>query len=327
MSDNKQLQRWGDAQMYAAQPMKSKRPVAHLLWMTPDPLGAIAAACRMFEGKPTYTLEVITDEEREHYWKQATSTHLKAPLEFVKFHFFIEGVTRAFTHQMVRQRTAVYAQESLRFAVKENFASEAAVPPSVAGLADGDPARETWDRAITQIEEAYNDLIARGVPAEDARGLLPHATTTRLHYATDLRALTDHAGNRLCTQAQFEWRYVFASIVDQIRFYGHARDDEAARRAGYLEDPRRQKEIDESNWQFAHIADSMMFRPVCYALNRCPFNAVFDRACSIKERVESYARSGISSDQWDTGFNNGEKIIDPIRSEEWMLDSTAARIR
>jgi thymidylate synthase ThyX len=46
---------------------------------------------------------------------------LKAPLEAIDFHFMVEGVTRAHTHQEVRQRTAVFAQESMRFAVKDKI--------------------------------------------------------------------------------------------------------------------------------------------------------------------------------------------------------------
>ena len=42
---------------------------------------------------------------------------------------------------MVRQRTATFVQESLRFAVKDNAAFEVALPPSNLGrpAVDGDP--------------------------------------------------------------------------------------------------------------------------------------------------------------------------------------------
>jgi thymidylate synthase ThyX len=242
-------------------------PKVHLLWATPDPLGAIAAACRMYEGKVTYSLDDITPEERVYYWDQVFQTHLRAPLEFVKFHFFIEAVTRSFTHQMVRQRTAVYAQESLRFAVKENL--------------------EIWVDMIQEIQDTYNLLISRGIPAEDARGLLPHATTTRLNYCTDLRNLLEVAGNRLCTQAAFEWRAVFAGIMSAIRQY---------------------RNFDYTAWQFEMIGEpaAQTFAPICYRKGSCPFMAVFDRDCIIRARV--------NSGRWDE--------IDP---KEWMLDPTAGR--
>lgn len=308
-----QIEHWADPAMFEAAPMEVQRdsgggivPQVHLLWMTPDPLGAVAAMCRMYEGKPTYRMRDITDEEREHYWQQVLKTHLRAPLESIKLHFFVEGVTRAFTHQMVRQRTAVYAQESMRFAVKQNMAQEVSVPPSIANLADDDPKRVIWDGAINQISNAYNALISAGVPAEDARGIAPHATTTRLNYVTDLRNLGEHAGNRLCTQAQFEWRIVFLGIINAIRNYDWG-DDGAF---GW-------------QWQYDIIANSPLFRPVCYQMGRCPFNATFDRACTIRSRVELYHSYGVESSEWTAG--DPMAGIEPIDPAEWALDPTAAR--
>lgn len=278
-----EVMRYADASMYAAAPMKATEPTVHLLWMTPDPLAAIAAACRMYEGIPTYSMGDITEEERWRYAKQVQLTHLKAPLEFVKFHFFIEGVDRAFTHQLVRQRTAVYAQESLRFAVKENLGEEVSVPPSISG---SPVLSAEYKDYMHGVEGFYNYLVANGVPAEDARGVLPHSTLTRLNYCTDLRNLADHAGNRLCTQAQFHWRRFFLQIVEQIAEFSERSSD---------------------------LLSLDLFKPVCYQKNECPFQASFDRGCTIRPRVEAHRRHGTPSDQWHD-----------IRTEEWMGDPKAA---
>lgn len=266
---------WVDKAMYEAEPMPGNLPRVTLLSATEDPLGSIAAACRMYEGKATHDLTEITNDERRHYWSEVSKTHLKAPLEFVQMHFFVEGVTRAFTHQMVRQRTAVYAQESLRFAVKTNMAEETQMPPSIAGLKDDDPKRVLWDSALEAIGKVYNSLVDTGVPAEDARGLLPHAVTTRLHYATNLRNLLDHAGNRLCTQAQFEWRYAFLEIMKELRKHW--------------------------GWQadvMMDFSEHPIFAPVCYAQGRCPFKAGFDRGCTIRERVDAGRFDEIDAREW-----------------------------
>jgi flavin-dependent thymidylate synthase len=294
VSKNTDIEKWADKAMFEAEPMRSTEPQAFLVSATPDPLGAIAAACRMYEGKATYDLADITDDERRHYWEQVQKTHLKAPLEFVDLHFFIEGVTRSFTHQMVRQRTAVYAQESLRFAVKGDMADEVQLPPSLMGVEPAEPGmHETedqaklrhWTNAVEAAEEAYNVLVNMGVPAEDARGLMPHAVTTRLNYKTNLRNLLDHAGNRLCTQAQFEWRMVFASIVRSMSEHLLAGD-----------------------WQWRLIAESSVFKPVCFSLGHCPFTADFDRGCTIRDRVQA--------GEW-------EKIDD----REWLVDPKAAWVK
>lgn len=337
-SQNTALRRWGDEQQYDAAPMQADydertgvMPKVHLVWMTPDPLGAIASACRMYEGKPTYSLDDITNDERLHYWRQAQATHLKAPLEFVNFHFFLEGVDRSFTHQMVRQRTAVYAQESQRFAVMGgNFRENTSLPPSLHGTvkaehenADwaGRPQqwRSTWDDALMHIEEAYTRLVEGGMPAEEARGLLPNAMATRLNYHTNLRSLMDHAGNRLCTQAQFHWRIVFAEIAQAIGGYRSSRpvhDDACDSRRGL---PCDCAFTTGDAWQFHEI--SKAFRPVCYEMGKCPFNATFDRDCSIKSRVEAFAAEGVPSSQW----HEGTDLIPGIDPREWMTDPAAAR--
>jgi thymidylate synthase ThyX len=259
--------RWADDAQYHAAPIDPfGGPKVFLLWMNPDPLGAIASMCRMYEGKPTYDLRSITKEERLHYWDQIQKTHLKAPLESVKLHFFIEGVDRALTHQMVRQRTAVYAQESLRFAVKERIVDEVNVPPSVK---NDDAMMKIWDGALMSIDAAYTAMVNSGIPAEDARGLLPHATLTRLHYITDLRNLAEHSGNRLCTQAQFVWRSVFLGIIKAIREY------------------HPQHNANDQNWQNEIITGSGIFKPVCFQVGHCPFTASFDRGCTIRERVQA----------------------------------------
>lgn len=293
--------KWVDQAMFEAEPIEKNEaglvvPKVYLISATPDPLGTIAAACRMYEGKGTKSMTDITDEERVHYFEQSVKTHLKAPWEFVDLHFFIEGVSRAFTHQMVRQRTAVYAQESMRFAVKENMADEAALPPSLMGLKPDDPALTAYREAIQGVEDAYNKLVSSyGVPAEDARHLLPHATTTRLNYKTNLRGLLEHAGNRLCTQAQFEWRMVFLGIVQAIDSFQPALQFVNG-------------EAVDQMWQFEKIAKSGLFRPVCFDKGSCPFKASFDRGCTIRDRVDA-----------------GK--FDQIRPEEYMADPTAAWVQ
>lgn len=319
----KTVTRWADQAMFAAEPIRADEgPKVYLLWMTPDPLAAIAAPSKMYKGEVARSLRDVTHAERHDYVKQILATKLQAPFEFVKMHFLIEGVTRAFTHQMVRQRTAVYAQESLRFAVKEDM--PVALPPSIAALPEDHRLRRAWDKFIDGLGTAYRGLVDNGIPAEDARGLLPHNTLTRLHYATDLRALLDHAGNRLCTQAQFEWRLVFARIAEAIRFYNPttALQVQLANLGESDAVDAVQHCAESDRWQYEVLAD--LFRPVCYLTGKCEFKANFDRKCSIRDRVDEFHRLGISPSVWgDPDIR--ERGLRHINPAEWLLDPGAAR--
>lgn len=328
----KEVQKWADTAMFSSEPLDATvGPEVHVLSMSPDPLGEIAAAKLMYQGVVIKDLADITDDQRREAFEQIKATKLKAPFEFVKMHLLFSGVTRGWTHQLVRQRTAAYAQESLRFAVVEDgFASRVALPPSLAwandmvdgGLpgqrvgealaeefADVHPDSERfsrlpqdvrhylkWRYANLIVEKTYQYLVNDGMPAEDARGLLPHNITTRVHYTTDLRALQDHAGNRLCTQAQFEWRTVFIKLVKAIREYGENR---WYYRPGPMMGDIPSRESWSSAWQFDLIAD--LFRPACYLTGKCEFAAQdLDRKCSIRDRVDANATVGRPSSEWGT---------------------------
>jgi len=254
--------RYADASMYPAQPMRATLPKVTVITATPDPLGVIAAVSRMYKGQPFYDasdLARITDDERREVWQDMSQTTLDTPLEFVKLHFLIEGVTRALTHQMVRQRTAVYAQESLRFAVKDDMVAACQMPPSLAMLPPQDGRVMEWQATMHNIGKSYHWLIENGIPAEDARSVLPHAVTTRLHYATDLRNLRREVAKRTCTQAQFEWRHLVTSM---------------------------RRELGRIDWQYDRIVQDLV-RPPCFAAGHCTFNASFDRPCSIKPKVDA----------------------------------------
>jgi flavin-dependent thymidylate synthase len=335
----KAVERWADEAMFEAEEMpfdvNKEGPQAYLLQGTPDPLGSIVAFSSMYTGKVVRNKRDVTDDERRYHLEQMKATKLKAPLEAVNLHWMLEGVTRSFTHQMVRQRTAVYAQESLRFAVKENMDEEVALPPSLLHLPQDHPRVMLWKRAVHTVDDIYNALVSDGVPAEDARGLLPHAITTRLNYHTNLRNFQDHAGNRLCTQAQFEWRAVWTRMIQAMRAY--CTNDACQYNHGHSD-----KSCD--NWQWNEIAD--LFRPVCYYTGKCEFMAEFDRACNIRERVQANHEIGRASTEWDKSYDpyphggtapvvewdpakDGKPsqpvFIGPIQPAEWLLDPKAAR--
>jgi flavin-dependent thymidylate synthase len=298
--EGKEVQRWSDAHQYRSEPMPqgAAGPRVYLLNATPDPLGSLAALTATYKGRVVRSLSEVTHEERRAAYEDMTKTALNSALECMQFHFLFEGVDRSFTHQHVRGRHAFYAQESLRFAVKEDWAAEIPLPPSLAGNPDSAGAR-IWQRTMTQIEDAYGALVHNGMPAEEARGLLPHAVTTRIHWVVTWRELLHVAGLRTCTQAQFVWRIVFGQVAQALRSYAKPYEAEATWVSTGMSLGTVPIERDDA-WQYEFLADQL--RPVCYQTGRCQFRADFDRTCSIRDRVEANYKAGRPSDVWDLPY-------------------------
>jgi flavin-dependent thymidylate synthase len=272
-----EIARIADVAMYEAEPDEGS-PRVTLLSMTPNPLREIAAAAEMYRGHVVREVGSISRTQAEGWLADMMRTGTRAPLEFVNFHFLFEGVTRGFTHQLVRQRTATYVQESTRFAVKRH--AVVVMPPSIARLKEDAPARILWDSTVEEVAETYMRLVDMGIPAEDARGLLPTNLATKIHYRTNLRDLMEHAGLRLCSQAQYEWKQVWAGILQAIQHHPYALSGN-----GYLE-----------SWQYDAIAS--LFKPICYHTGKCEFMAATDRYCPIRTRVEAHHERGDSPDKW-----------------------------
>lgn len=134
-------------------------------------------------------------------------------IEHIVFTFGISGVSRTLSHQLVRHRAGVaFDQQSQRY-VKFKDASTM-LPTSIA---EADPAlRERYESQIEGALGAYDELVAGGIPGEDARFVFPNATRTNLVMTANLRALIHMSGLRLCTMAQWEIRRLFQLIRHEI---------------------------------------------------------------------------------------------------------------
>ena len=132
-------------------------------------------------------------------------------LEFADFTFRISGVSRALTHQLVRHRMASYAQRSQRYCVEDGF--EYVTPNSVAKDPD---ALNTYRKTVESIQNAYSELVALGIPAEDARMLLPNACCTEICVNMNLRELIHFCNERLCACAQWEIRAMAREMVREV---------------------------------------------------------------------------------------------------------------
>ena len=150
-----------------------------------------------------------TDAQREEHLAYMKDT-IKSSWEFCDYTFEISGVTRAFTHQLVRTRTGAYAQESQRTVDVRH--SDVVRPESVDSI--GVPG--IWSEAQSNVMRAYSQMIDAGVPVQDARGILPTNMTTSIIAKYNLRTLHDLAKTRLCTRTQGEYQEVFRLMRDAV---------------------------------------------------------------------------------------------------------------
>ena len=163
-----------------------------LISYTQNPVSIIeTAASTCYDSEPT------AGKIMNHCYK---SGH-HSVLEFAEFVFKISGVSRALTHQLVRHRLASFAQRSQRYCKEGGF--DYVVPPKIRM---NEEAVEIYKESLNQIRTAYEDLINLGIPAEDARFILPNACETQICVKMDLRELIHFCNERLCACSQWEIR-------------------------------------------------------------------------------------------------------------------------
>lgn len=137
-------------------------------------------------------------------------------LEHVSFTFFISGVSRALTHQLVRHRLASYSQQSQRYCKVDESGFQYVTPTTIV---NNEKALEEYDRCMQVISKCYNNLVQYGVPAEDARYVLPNGAYTNITMSLNLRQFIHLCNERLCTTAQWEIRHMVHLMREQLKIF------------------------------------------------------------------------------------------------------------
>jgi thymidylate synthase (FAD) len=185
-----------------------------LLYHTPEPERAIAAAARLCYSPigAAELMEDLSDEAVRRVLKTIMSSGHLSALEHASYTFAIEGVSRALTHQLVRHRLASYNQQSQRY-VRYDRPPEFIEPPAIE--ADGQ-AHEVFVLATEAAFEAYRTMLDLGVPAEDARYVLPNAMETKIVVTMNVRELLHFFELRCCKRAQWEIRALALRMLDLV---------------------------------------------------------------------------------------------------------------
>lgn len=130
--------------------------------------------------------------------------------EFVGYTFMIEGVSRAFTHQFVRNRHGSYAQQSMRV-VSMDQGYEFLMPQRL-----NDLQRAEINSVNAHILKVYGELVVAGVATEDARSILPTNIATNIVAKFNLRTMSELAKSRTGGRTQSEYISVMNAMCDAV---------------------------------------------------------------------------------------------------------------
>ena len=186
-----------------------------LLAYTPDPERTVACAAKLCYAAADIdtVMEGLTEEKTSSFINMLSELGHESPVEHASFTFAIDGVSRALTHQLVRHRLASFNQQSQRY-VKFKDGLPYVKPESIAAVPEAD---ELFEGIMDGVQRAYARMLELGVPAEDARFILPNAVETKIVVTMNARELLHFFELRCCNRAQWEIRELAHRMLELVR--------------------------------------------------------------------------------------------------------------
>lgn len=196
---------------------ENKYAQVRLISKPKDLLKTIYTACRTCYSSDSplniYDCEAAQDKDKMlKLINRVISSGHYSTIEHIQVSFAISNISRACSHQLVRHRHMSFSQKSQRY-VKEKGQFEYITPDTIESVPE---LKEKFDSFMNKISDFYIELTQAGIPAEDARAVLPNATSTSMVASLNLRELIHLANLRLCTRAQKEIRILVKRMCDEI---------------------------------------------------------------------------------------------------------------
>ena len=133
-------------------------------------------------------------------------------LEHAYATFRISGVSRAFTHQLVRHRLCSYTQQSQRYVDEKNYDY---IEPESIKL--NEKAHSIFNNFIEESKNVYLELQKLGIKNEDARFVLPNAVESQIVVSANLREWRHIIRLRSSSDAQWEIRNVVIEMLKILK--------------------------------------------------------------------------------------------------------------
>ena len=179
-----------------------------LLFITPEPEKMIEAA-----GRTSYLSfsKQGKDTEKAFIRMLIKRGHLSV-LEHAYATFRISGISRAFTHQLVRHRLCSFTQQSQRYVDESKF--NYIEPLSIKNHPE---AHLAFVDFMEKARKAYQELQKLGIKKEDARFVLPNATESQIVVTANLREWRHIIELRSEPGAQWEIREAAIEILKILK--------------------------------------------------------------------------------------------------------------
>jgi thymidylate synthase (FAD) len=186
-----------------------------LLQHTPEPELTVALAARLCYSPVAISelKEKLSVADINSFLDKIMSLGHQSVLEHASFTFGVDGISRVTSHQLVRHRVASYSQQSQRY-VSHTKRFAAVTPPSIAAHPE---MLERFESQLAELHRTYAEMVAAGIPAEDARYILPNATETKILVTMNARELLHFFELRCCERAQWEIRDMAVAMLGLVK--------------------------------------------------------------------------------------------------------------
>ncbi len=182
-----------------------------LVSYTPEPERVVGTAMRQSRYRGGVRDVKLTEEQSKHLIELALKLGHFSVFEHIIFTFAIEGISRACSHQFVRHRFFSFTQQSQRYVKEEGF--DFIIPESISNKKE---VLEKFINLMNETDSLYSEMVKEGIPAEDARFILPNATETKIVATANGRELMHFFKLRLDIHAQWEIRMLAEKMFELV---------------------------------------------------------------------------------------------------------------
>ncbi len=185
-------------------------PRIELLFITPDAEKLIETA-----GRTSYlSFERQRDGSEKDFIRMLLRNRHFSVFEHAYATFRISGVSRAFTHQMVRHRLCSFIQQSQRYVDEKNFRY---IEPD--SIRENPDAHNLFIEFMEKAREVYKKLQEMRIRREDARYILPNAVESQIVVSANFRQWRHIIGLRGSPQSQWEIRRVAIEVLKILKLH------------------------------------------------------------------------------------------------------------